>query len=809
MSTVSFPLRKNKLVLAISVALLGTGISGCSSDSTDDEDTTASVTIKANGGQSGNAEFSRGGDGGELHLYMSGGDGSIEVKKDGKAATSFTPPSIPTTASLGSNPLNITSDTTVPYVPQYTQYADAAAVTLTAGDLFVDTNNILRSSAGGATIDYASDTVVTDGTLYRVAAYANELFQATGDDTTADLADAGTIYQKNDNRIYAADGDDLTADTSSTGLSIAVGATLTLVPRQGCSAEVYVPDAIINKGTITIESGVCWTYIGSGSLYIGSGDILVDGDANTMSASDLYLDGRDGILNEGTISARGYTSTDDNGGDGAEIALNANAFIANHGSMIADGGDGLYNAGDAGYVETDGAPTYFENSGTITANGGNSTGTGLDMGFGGSAGNITLDADVVLNNMTSSTVSSNGGKGTAGGYGQSIYFTVNNTSGTLVNAGDLNTIGGDAATGDAGYGGSIRFSTYGADFSSSAKLTAIGGNTSDSSGSGGNGGQISIYANSGSFGSGHITLSGSIDVSGGNANETGSGNGGHSGQLYIYNYPDANFSGQGIQLLGYDKIEVNGGDGADGGDGDILAAYFYGGSTTDDDGNTFAASISNEVPIEAIGGQSLASGSSFGSGGNGGDIYIATNNISNIVNNGVSVTNKAPLNTSGGNGYDAVDFGAVGGHAGDITLRALHDVSNSSTLTANGGVSGNDGGYGGHIALDSSQAKTSNTATINARGADGIIQGGYGGYIALYGAEVTNTGALNVDGADASDATEGYGGNGGYIGLYTNDGLFGLNNSGSLSYDGGTGVTDNGLDGCTQLNYTFIGTCLF
>lgn len=814
MSNKQVPFQKNKLVLAMGLAILGSAMTGCSSDDDTDTDTTASVTIKANGGLGGNASFARGGDGGELYIYNNGTTGGVELDKNGKASTSFTSPDLPNNVNLGTYPLEITTDTTLSSVTPvaYSRVADVTGA-LTIGQLYIDSNDVLRTAAATGVANYATDTIVADDSFYRSNTVPNELFKAVGDDATADLAAAGQLYIRN-NLLYIADADNATPDVYYTGLSVAENSTLTVADNSGCDAFLAFTNDIDNNGTIATETNNCSFELSTWGSYFNNGTTTATGSDTAQNGGRLYLTANQGLINSGVIDTSGYTSPDGNGGDGGEIYVGASGYFVNSGELLSKGGDGLNAGGNGGYIGRSSTPTYTENSGIVNTNGGNSTGIDTDQGAGGNAGYIYLAADSVLHVKSSSTITANGGDGTSGGGGGNLYFDTFTDDGPFINAADLSANGGQGSTSNGGYGGYISLESDGGDLLSSGTLSVIGGDSLSTSNNGGSGGNIYIendYDDS-DIGTGDITISGNMDVSGGNANDTGSGFGGNAGDISFYNYTDNRNTktNQKISLLGYDKIETNGGDGAEGGNaynsccsGNV---YIYADSTSNDDNNTYAGPIVNNVPIEAKGGNTVTTGTSYGNGGDGGEIYFDTNTFDGTNTDTVTVTNTATINVSGGMGYDGTNQGIGGGWGGDIYLYAMGDVSNSGRLTSNAGDGGTNGRSGGDVRLISSRYTASNTAALEAKGAEGTTDGGNGGYIRIYGEEVKNSGSLNVNAGNATDATSSVGGNGGDIVLYTNNRAVGLTNSGSFSYKAGSGET-NGTEGCAVANFVSQGTC--
>ena len=121
---------------------------------------------------------------------------------------------------------------------------------------------------------------------------------------------------------------------------------------------------------------------------------------------------------------------------------------------------------------------------------------------------------------------------------------------------------------------------------------------------------------------------------------------------------------------------------------------------------------------------------------------------------------RAPTAYAGDGGYVEVEF-----------ENAIPDpdnsVSNTASITTNGGVGGVDGGDGGSVDFDSPGVETTNSGSISTQGGAGDTgNGGDGGYVHMYGEPVTNKGNINASGANG----EVNGGNGGDIDLYSTGG---------------------------------------
>jgi len=817
-------LHRKKLVIAMSLAIVGGAMSGCSSSS-DSSEGAGSFTIQASGGIGGDATFARGGDGGELYVYNNGGSGGVEISKSGSANATITSPEIPTTPVLGSNPLQITTDTAIDMPVLYTVLVDGAVANLAIGELYVDENSILRSSTDGGDAVYATDTPVADSNLfYRSNVLQNELYQAIGDDdVTPDLAPAGMAYfRDNDSiEIYLTDGDNTVNDTRITGLSVAAGSTLTLGSTSGCNTSFRVNDDIDNSGRILkTEAGGCSLRLNS-NHYFATGDVVNAGNADADDGGSLIISASRGIKNSGTMDVSGFdTASDssDRGGDAGAISLSANSFIINSGELNASGGDAGDNGGDGGELSI-GEPSYLENSGIIDVSGGANIGAGIEgVPRGGQGGNASLEADAVLNNTKNATINASGGNGESGGEAGRVSLNQNNSEGAILNAGNITVNGGAASVTSAGNAGNINMNTGGGQIQNTADLSATGGDIAtggDEGNTAGDGGRINLYTNYGNTETGEIVISGNLNVNGGNAPVTGNGSGGDAGQIQVSNDANNYLTDARIALLGYSVIDANGGDGLQGGnaagngDGIDIGA---GDNEGDDNGVYVAGSVTNYVPMNARGGNSTATGEAVGNGGSGGQVDLYTSGSDNVSELNVTVTNTANIDVSSGSSVgttvadeealERISIKARKIRGSSVDMYGFHGVENSGSLTLNAGTGGPNRNTGGRANIDSEVGAVTNSGAISANGAEG----GDGGYIDLSGNDINNSAALSVNGGDAIDNAASTGGDGGSIGLFTHL-LSNPQNSGSFSYTFGTGEEGNGVEGCATVNFVKEGNC--
>lgn len=613
----------------------------------------------------------------------------------------------------------------------------------------------------------------------------NNLLAITTDTTiTVEAVEpaAGTPYLVlNSPILRISDGNGTLSDeTPVTGISVAAGTTLTLELNYTTYAWVTLSNDIDNDGTITT-------------------------DDNGALRGDLRLDlasyhGNSAIDTSGTLD----------GQSGGYVEINPSYSFFNNGSINTSGADSTAGAaGDGGYVQI--YATYgIENTGNITTDGGAASGAGTT---GGSAGYLDWQADLSLYN--SGNLSCRGGDGvSAGGDSNWIYlFAGNNYPGDLHNSGDLDTSGGEATAGNGGFSSSIDMYAYGGDIISSGNLTTKGGDTTDPSSDGGSGGSIylEVYYQSSFSGvasddtpAGDVLFSGNVDASGGLAvtDAGATGNGGLGGNFEIYTDYDYYPVGQQIALLGYTGIDASGGDGNYGGTGghvDLFCDYGYDYRTGLD---TASCNMTNEVDIDATGGNVVAAATSIpANGGDGGYVEMETDIYYGVYYPDIDkVVNSGNIDTSGG---DSLEVTSSPGNASYVWIWGYNGVTNSGNIAARGGDNlGADGppltGYGNDaeaVELYAELGPVSNSGDLTTDGGDGEDGGGYANVIGLFGPEVSNSGTLAANGGNADPSVVGStGGDGDVVELFSPGGMQGITQSGTVTNGGGTGATP-GSDG--------------
>lgn len=811
---------KNKLAIAVSLAILSGVMGGCSSSSSTaaavpEVGTNAPVAPKVlvNGGSGGIGEDSNGGDGGGLYVNNEGGTGGVDVLTTGAANTAFTTPAAINSASadLGDNPLNITADTTLVAVTNYNALVDATLEA--ANTVYVGTDNVLRTSGANsdtAGVSYTSDLVIDDGRFYTVS-NANELYQAVGGDAVADLAVAGIAYQQIDNTtsIYLSDADAGMTDSAFSGISVAAGATLALADNYYECSNVSVPNDIDNNGTITRESDSSCSLSLNADSYFGNGAIVNAGTAVSVSGGEVYINASTGIKNNGLINASGFNDTaDGNGGYGGEISMNADGYILNNGLLNVSGGDG---AGTSGAGGVDMYAAYTENNGDIDASGGSDTRGAADATSGGQGGYVSINAGYVSNNTAKLDVS--GGTGSTGGGGGEVDMSNDYAGGGEVkNSANLNLAGGTGIAGDGGYGGEFDLSSSNAHALSSGDIDVSGGDTTASGPyNGGGGGNINVttgYDNDNQE-NGDAIVSGNLNAAGGNAPADSEGNGGDGGYVDVENNHPRYMQTESVArvaLLGYSLINANGGDATHGGDSDDESSIRteYGRNYNSTYGYS-VGSVVNEVPIDANGGNTTATGTLTGSGGDAAG-YLGIYTPSSYQESGAVVataTNTAAINLNGGNAFGDTTSDMYAGSGGYFEMESYGVVENSGVLTANGGNGGQYGGSGGDFYGYSDQGVINNTGDMSANGGNGASYGGDAGTLEMYAYPSTNAANLSVNGGNATDAIDSQGGDGGYIEVGNG---FTSTNAGALVYAQGTGEVD-GNEGCATVGIFKEGSC--
>ncbi len=735
---------RRKAALAVFSAMV---VAGCSSSSGGGGAVGGggSSIIDLSGG--GSALTANGGDAGYWYIetYAPGG---VKLKRSGAADTSFTIPAYARgEVDLGSNGVTISTDTTVSRLA-------AGAADPGAGTLYVVAGlAALYVGNGTGTVPDAAEQVtglkVNAGVTLELAAdddpNGDGYYDISGVDFAGDVDVAGTL--KPGPLAPSERGGVLSRDRaglSITGRHVFVRASGKVDTRGGDAAvgsderggdggfvRFSAHDLFVNEGVIDVSGG--------------KGDGIERGGNSGVSSNLGYwvqVQVNDGsgwgggggvILNAGQILCVGGDGGD--GGTAAEINLIGNSFVINTGSLVQTGGTGSAGYGGSGDWDLELRSRYASvvNSGALVAAGGNGTDGGASGGYvylyGGDGGN----------------------------------------AGDVVNSGSVTVNGGDAtAAGSGGDAGEIYLYAWGG-IRTGGALSLDGGDGKGASGSGGAGGYMELRNSSGSeWFSGNelavkpIQISSGISARGGACVDCTGGRGGdfevyQSGGAYE---PDA----AGVELLGYARAVLNGGDGLDtGGDVSLVfAVYTYGNGTFP------AGSIVNEVDLATRGGDAKGTD---GSGGGGGDVSLYWEiESSAMVGLGGDITNTGAIDMSGGGATGSQD----GGGSGGLEWYAPGTITNSGRILNRGGdAQDGTGGEGDWYELwFVAHGDVVNTGAIDTTGGAGASGGegadGWDYHTGFYAAgQVRNSASLVSAGGRATDDAAGTSGNGGQIELFS------------------------------------------
>jgi hypothetical protein len=484
------------------------------------------------------------------------------------------------------------------------------------------------------------------------------------------------------------------------------------------------------------------------------------------------------IYNAGTIDVSGADGTDGSPGSGGNVKLFGNLGVYNTGFIDASGGDGQGTGGTGGEIVLDGCKQSegcsftggVNNSGDLAVHGGQGDTSG------GEAGGVKLIA-----------------------------------RGDVRNAGNVLAWGGDSATGDGGDSNCGECSpipyeveTYGGDIFSAGDVIAHGGASLTDGDSGGRGGIVQMRTHpyidaAPNEPPGSIFVSGNIDLSGGRGTE-GGGGGSFDANIDASDFP----AGQEIQLLGYQSLSLDGGRGASyGGYAGSVSAYSAASLAVPEVLGGVqgpAGGVHNHVPIFARG------GAGYNQGGPGGSVELLVDSTSGFQAPWQVAANFGAMDLSGGAG-DLVNPSSGGGDSGALLIEGPSRAENHGALTVNGGVGYFQGGSpgapqrGSGVVIRSGLGPAINTATIHADGGAftdmGGGNGGNGNLVQIVGALAVQTGLVSVVGGSGPPDTEGLGGDGGQVYLFSTHGL--STATGGFAITGGTGGTD-GADGVIHVD---------
>jgi hypothetical protein len=625
------------------------------------------------------------------------------------------------------------------------------------------------------------------------------------------------------------------SDTQADSLSVADGATLTLALNYDFNTD---GDANESTGSDTARLDIQGDVQINGTLTVlplnsaNSPDSAYTPDSGAVEIEAINLF----VGANGVVSTAGDDSATDHGGHGGQLRLEARNGPGNllniMGTIDASGGDALSSSGDggigaarlsgSGFIPGSSEGIHLESADGMVVVSGPVASSGGDGENGGGAGEIEVDGETFI--FITADLMANGGVGSNGTGGDSYGFDIEGDQASIYISSSLMANGGDGLLG-GGDGGDIDLDQdYPSEVILGGAISADGGNAMSNTGNGGDGGDFEmnyVY-------NGPLVIGGMISLSGGAGADTAGYLGGDGGDLDIYmdytgDYEngeylpvnnmeiaadidlsggDGDTGGDGgdididsygdsselaieqvdlgkVRLLGFDTIDISGGDapgdaGGDAGDSDFYTEEWWALKPLES-----VPSITNEVMWMAVGGASANSGFTGGEGGYldwdvEGEFYMD----SKLINTG-------DIDVSGGSG----DYG---GASGGILLSSYHEINNSGNVTANGGDGRTSGGEGAYEYIEfEGSMDINNSGTITANGGEATDgDGGDGGdFIQMYaGFKTTNTGAIFADGGAADlSTTSASGGDGGDIEL--NSAYDPTSNSATLSVVGGDGGT--------------------
>lgn len=643
---------------------------------------------------------------------------------------------------------------------------------------------------------------------------------------------AGVAYIGGEGYIHISDGNEVIGDEPPvTGLRVASGATLTLVPNESRygtesneTAAIYVP-VLDNRGTVRVQAS---------------------NDNNDTGGLAVYANV---VLSTGTIDLRGADNAESQyRRDGGRLYVNAESVFIDGQVLVSGGsvaGDNVAGHGGQVYIWSEGGQHH---RGAFVANGGAAVG-----GEGGYGGYVALSSSGPVYNEARATL--NGGDGLVGGGGGSVWIA--GYGGDAWNAGAITANGGKGADGHGGDGGGIDIYARGGELRNSGSVVARGGAGGSQpyfgpegdidSIAGGNGGYINAYSadtNSSSMvllsraigprvPAGDLSWSGNIDLRGGSAPAGSDRWGGEGGYVGLQNlndwgigaFEDAEGLGSSVTLRGYGALVSNGGTGHVGGAGG--GAYMSSNSVyyNGDGPEVFVlpGGIDVKLGVVANGGNAIAGGvDGQGFGGEGGgiilDAAVACCLEGNIgVAGEASVSYTGGVSAAGGSSRNSEghawfpDLGSIyPGHGGFMSIYGTDSATVTSAVNVSGGRdsgAAGTGGSGGRGHVESYYGAVLAKVALAGTGGYGAARAGDGGWLRVFGIDVVHDGAANVKGGNANVAlAESVGGHGGNILIVGDDSSA---HTGSVNYAGGVGNLGTADEGCFAVGDNEQGNCDF
>lgn len=531
------------------------------------------------------------------------------------------------------------------------------------------------------------------------------------------------------------------------------------------------------------------TVTGTATITTTAGVNTILGDDNATPATGLWVRAGANV----TITPNIDVDDADVDGDPAtgtkeEVQLVFAEGVYIQGTLAVATRDGSDNVAD---LDVDAEVLVIAGGRILSAGADNVAGA---AGANGGAVRVSVSDSIV----NAGTIDTTGGDDDNGGNGGGVNLYAGDYS--IYNAGTIDTRGGRGAAGFGGSAGPIDLSTDDFGVHNTGNLLAAGGPGTDG---GGDGNYIVLY--SGDVGA--ITSAGTLDASGGHA--TNDGDGGNAGYIDL----DAN-SGS-ARIAG--SVRSRGGNGGpaggNGGDGYYFDVYA-------DGTNSYINSNYRPEGI-FIGADIDVSGGTGEDGGHAGYVYIENYAYGYARPVGVSLVGYQSIRMDAGDG--SVDGGSVTStsyiESDDCYDYEIGDYFGGNIfidvpITARGGsgATGN-GGYGGSLYVEADMADMGEepalglrmTAAVDLRGGNGAQDGGDGGDFDAYFYPPSGPGAvegLTVRGGVSCRGGEGAAGNGGdggyaYFYMDTTDGEVGGARSGTtlagtIDVSGGNGYVDGG-----------------
>jgi hypothetical protein len=517
---------------------------------------------------------------------------------------------------------------------------EGSGVQLMANSYFGDAGSSVNTSGGAINPDAGVINIYVDTSVYN----QGDLSAVGADSSTGNGGIGGAIWVDTSAGGRGGNGTDIW-NTGTLNCSGGNSTEATSVGGSGGSwCLLYLdsqnPGTMVSAGQIINRGGdgpagggdgglakvAAWGNQGS-DMYVtaevhteGGAVTGTDGDGGSGGNIEFYIEqggARMALLDIHDLTTAGADGVD-GGGDGGDIDLYTDdsdidhflneAMIDTHGGD-ATSASGTNSAGDGGdfLMWTYGGNGDMENDGAVDTSGGNAT-----SGYGGNGGDIEFYNDGGVGDVINhGALTANGGNGTDGGgdggYVFLYVYSYNNTTVDVAveNTADVQSLGGNATTGNAGSGGEIEIEVdYGNGYvRNDGDLDNSGGNST--SGSGGNGGSIEVEFEDGYGSATNVaTVNGNLTSNGGTGAYGGSG-----GSIYFYSPGMPNNFGSGT-------INARGGDGdTDGGSGGYVGMY--------------GAPVTNHKNINVSGGNGTT-----GAGGYGGNVDMYSDSSTSTSNSG-------------------------------------------------------------------------------------------------------------------------------------------------------------------------------